>query len=407
MNCPALQIDDTNVGVADALRVVDCHTGQATAYAFGRLFGEHGTLLPALTGLLTLYVAFFAIGLLTGRVRLGLSTLTPRMMMLGLALTFSTSWLAYQNVVWTLATGAPDEVATMLAGTHGSATDVFASRLDMIFQAIADSTNQTPAAAVSTATTGAAANGAGAAGSSLLTPQTLIWVSGLMMLLGTVGVLVTSKVALAALLAVGPIFIIFVIFPGTRGLFEGWLKAVVSFALVPLFTVLIGGATLALISPLIDDTLLQSTTTDIRGAIVLFLAAFVYCSLMFIVVKTASMLVAGWRLPFLSAPAAPAPILLPAPAPAMPMLAAAAVAGPAAAAANQRVRSMVAALPAAAAEAAEASASSIHVRNVTTGLAVAGASTDISTATRSDRRLQGVGSRFRAPPAMPSKARLS
>ncbi len=47
------------------------------------------------------------------------------------------------------------------------------------------------------------------------------------------------------MLALGPIFIICGLFEGTRGLFEGWLKAAVLFALTPLLAVLIGGATIA------------------------------------------------------------------------------------------------------------------------------------------------------------------
>ena len=233
------------------MRAVDCRTGEGTQLAFGRLFGDHGALLPALTGLLTLYVALFAIGMLTGRTRLGAASLTPRMLTLGMVLTFATSWLAYQHVVWTLAIGAPDQLATMIAGTHGSATDAFADKLDMIFTAIADSTKQTPTTAISAA--GATANGASPTGISILSAQGLLWISGLMLLVGTVGVLVTAKVALAALLAVGSVFIVLILFPGTRGLFEGWLKAVVSSALVPLFTVLVGGGALTLIAPLIRN----------------------------------------------------------------------------------------------------------------------------------------------------------
>ena len=52
---------------------------------------------------------------------------------------------------------------------------------------------------------------------------------------------VTCKIALAILLAVGPVFVVLALFKGTRGLFAGWLKALVMLALTPLFAVL-GGA---------------------------------------------------------------------------------------------------------------------------------------------------------------------
>ena len=96
-----------SAGVAPALRAVDCLAAETTASAFARLFGPAGGLVPALTILLTLYIALFALALLTGRSRLGIAALTPRMLALGLVLTFATSWTAYQQVVWTLATQRP------------------------------------------------------------------------------------------------------------------------------------------------------------------------------------------------------------------------------------------------------------------------------------------------------------
>ena len=354
--------------------------------------------MPALTGLLTLYVAIFAIGLLTGRTRLGISSLTPRMMTIGLVLTFATSWLAYQNVIWTLATGAPDQIATVIAGTHGPASAAFADKLDAIFSAIADSAKQTPTAAVSAV--GATANGA-TPGGGMFTPQGMLWLSGLMLLVGTVGVLVTAKVALAALLALGPLFILMALFGGTRGLFEGWLKAVVSFAMIPMFTVLIGGAALTMISPLIRAALLDSSATSTKAVTGLFLGACVYCALMVIVVRMTTAIVSGWRLPFgtalepVAAPVAPPTTN----APVMPLIGRTATAQ-----ASDTVRSIVAALPAPSGETTVSGASvATNVRHITRDISAPLAA---SAPASSDRRLQGVGSRFRASPTAPSRALL-
>ena len=396
MSCPALDLETGGLG--QALRAVDCRTGEGTATAFGRLFGTHGTLIPALTGLLTLYVAIFAIGLLTGRTRLGVSSLTPRMMTMGLVLTFATSWLAYQNVIWTLATGAPDQLATLIAGTHGSASAAFADKLDMIFSAIADGAKQSPTTVVTAA--GATANGA-TPGGGMFTPQGMLWLSGLMLLVGTVGVLVTAKVALAALLALGPVFIVLALFGGTRGLFEGWLKAVVSFAMVPMFTVLIGGAALSMITPLIQAALMDQGAVSTKAVTALFLAACVYCALMAIVVRMTTTIVSGWRLPFgreagpgsaTPATAAAAPI------PVTPLAARTTTAQ-----AGDTVRSIVAALPSSGGGGAAGSTGSAagNVRHITREIAAPLAS---PSARASDRRLEGVGSRFRASPGTPSRA---
>ena len=402
-SCAAINIE--NGGLAEALRAVDCRTGEGTAIAFGRLFGDHGGLMPALTALMTLYVAIFAIGLLTGRGRVGLPALTPRLLTLGLVMTFATSWLAYQNVIWTLTTGAPDQLASIIAGTHGSASTAFADKLDTIFSAIADSAQQAPPAAATASAAGAAPQGAAATGTAavggIFTPPGMLWLSGLMLLVGTVGVLVTAKVALAALLAVGPVFIIMALFSGTRGLFEGWLKAVVSFALVPMFTVLIGGATLSIIAPLIRDALFDSTEVATRSVTALFLAACVYSALMAIVVKTTTTIVATWRVPF-GRTSDPAPMAAPQPplAPAAPALAG----SPAAALAAERVRSMVAALPAPSEAMPSKVASSTRTRNIVTQ---APASVVPVAPRGAVRRVQGVGSRFRAPHAASSRVHLS
>lgn len=271
-------------GVAPALRAVDCLANETTAAAFGRLFGGQGSLVPALTALLTLYIAFFAFSLLTGRSRLGISALTPRMMTLGLVLTFATSWVAYQTVVWNLAVGAPDQIAGVLTGTSGSATQIFADRIDMIFAAIAE----VGGAGVDV---GAAATQGDSQGS--FTPGNLMWLAAILLLLGTVGVLVTAKIALAVLLAVGPVFVVLALFSGSRGLFVGWLRGLVMTAVTPLFVVVGGGLTIELLVPIVA-ALRSNAGIDGRASLALFLIASVHMALMIMMLKVSGSVVSAW-----------------------------------------------------------------------------------------------------------------
>lgn len=288
--CPSLS-PGPSTGIAEALRAVDCVSAEAAAGAFGRLFGPDGRLGTALTLLLTLYVGLLAVNLLTGRSRLGLNLLTPRMLVLGLVLTFATSWVAYQNVVWTLLTGAPDQIASVVTGQSGSATSAFANRLDTVFGALSAAAEAANTPAPVSQVTGITPAPPQAAG---WTAGDVLWMAALLLLLGTVGVLLVARIALAALLAVGPIFIVFALFRGTHGLFVGWLKGAVMFALVPLFTVLIGGAALALLSPIVAD--LAGGTITMRAAVIMFLGATVYVALMVLVLRVANIIVAGWRI---------------------------------------------------------------------------------------------------------------
>jgi type IV secretion system protein VirB6 len=296
-----------SAGVAPALRAVDCVANEMASAAFGRLFGAEGAMAPVLTILLTLYIAFFAISLLTGRSSLGISALTPRMLTLGLVLTFATSWIAYQGVVWNLAVGGPDWIASQLMGAKGSATQIFGDRIDIVFNAIAEASQNAgkaggeaaqgaaEGAAQGAAPAKAAAAGGGAAG--LFSPDSVMWMGALMLLLGTVGVLLTARIALAILLALGPIFVVMALFGGTRGLTAGWLRGVVLTATTPLFVVLGGGITLELLVPIVSALVqgAQLGEIDGRAAMALFVVAAVHLALMGMVLKVAGTLVSGWQ----------------------------------------------------------------------------------------------------------------
>jgi type IV secretion system protein VirB6 len=322
---------DGPAGVADALSKVDCLATDATSVSFGRLFGAHGSFQTALTIILTLYIALLAFNLLTGRSALRLSVLTPRMMTLGMVLTFATSWIAYQSVVWNLATGAPDEIASVLVGSKGSATLLFAQQLDGLFSAITDAvTNVNPQAV--------------AAQAGMTSPMNILSLGGLILLLGTVGVLVVCRLALAALLILGPVFIVLALFDGTRGLFEGWLKSVVMFALVPLLTVVMGSGALVAIGPMIAGLDQSGGQIPLRTAVSILFASIIYLALMLVVFKVAATLTRSWRLSRSSAAAHGASLSFAAshqvPALAQP----AAAASPMIAIASDRVRSTVASL---------------------------------------------------------------
>jgi type IV secretion system protein VirB6 len=291
MKCPVFGADGP-VSIAESLKAIDCLSGNAVEIAFGRLFGSSGALSQALTLVLTLYVALLALSLLTGRTGLRLNMLTPRMLQLGLVLTFATSWVAYQNVSWNLLVGAPDQIASILLGTRGSATQLFALRLDTLFDVIAQSARLSADAALVAVPSWSAPQIAGTSPK----PADLLWAASLLLLLGTVGVLIVARIALAAVMALGPVFIILALFRGTRGFFEGWIKVAVMLALTPMLAVLLGGGTLALIEPMIQSLARAGGKVTLELASSIFLAAFVYSALMILAMRAAAMLTGGWHL---------------------------------------------------------------------------------------------------------------
>jgi type IV secretion system protein VirB6 len=271
-------------GVAAALQGVDCVASEMTGEAFGRLFAPGGTLGPALYIVLTLFIALFAIGLFLGRTNLSVRSLVPRMITLGLVLTFATSWIAYQAVVWNLAIAAPDYVASTLTGDAGSATTTFANKIDVVFTAIEEVTK-----------TQTGAQGGQSPDISAFSPEGMLWLGAMLLLLGTVGVLVTARIGLAVLVALGPIFVVMALFNGTRGLFTGWLKGVVMLALTPLFAVLGGSVMLELAVPVLSSLTQMPGQIDARAAMAFFMIGAVHVALMFMVLKVSATMVSGWR----------------------------------------------------------------------------------------------------------------
>jgi type IV secretion system protein VirB6 len=140
-------------------------------------------------------------------------------------------------------------------------------------------------------------------------PVQLFWLSGLFLLVSTLGVLILTRLVLYLLLILGPVFIIFALFPQTRGLFNGWLRTSLVFALAPLLTVLGGTAALMLFAPLLqaigDDP--QGAVTAVQPMVILFMGSLIYCAFLFVLMWVCASLARDWQATFRErAPAAPA-----------------------------------------------------------------------------------------------------
>ncbi len=122
-----------------------------------------------------------------------------------------------------------------------------------------------------------------------------MWLGTMLLLLGTVGVLVTSRIALAVLLATGPVFVVMALFGPTRGLTAGWLRALMLTAITPLFVTLGGSLMLELLVPVVAGLRGAEGTIDVRAAMALFLLACVHCALMVMMLKVAGTMAAAWN----------------------------------------------------------------------------------------------------------------
>lgn len=283
MSCLPIQAG-ADAGLSQALVALDCQVNGLVEGGYGRLFGAGGAFNGVLTGLLTIYVLLIGYGLMTGRLGLSLPALTPKVACLALVLTFATAWPAYQAVVYGLLTKGPDQIASAFMGARSGAADAFAHRLDRLFDTLVR--------------LGQAISAAGDPNTEAVKlASKLVWTSAIATVLSTVGLLVISRIVLALLLALGPVFVVLALFGPTRGLFEGWLKTSVAFALAPMLIVLGGSGLAAILEPMSAAILRDplGAVHDPRGLVGLFVVAMVYAALLPTLAWVAVSLTRGWR----------------------------------------------------------------------------------------------------------------
>ncbi|MFT4077014.1 MAG: type IV secretion system protein [Asticcacaulis sp.] len=311
--CPAISLVG-ETSVSGSLYAMDCHINAAVEIGYNRLFGSGGVFGYALTAMLIVYVGLLAIGFLTGRTRLTVMMMSPRIMTMVLVLTFVSYWPAYHAVFYGLMMGGPDEVAAALLGQRGSAVMNFAQSLDNLFVHFAEIAKKLDPAY------GVNANNPGnvvttTAQQTLILPHsmpvTLFWLSGLCLLVSTLGVLILTRLVLYLLLILGPVFIIFALFPQTRGLFNGWLRTTFVFALSPLLTVLGGTAALMLFVPLIEAIGNDPTAAvnSVQPMVILFIGSVIYCAFLFTLMWVAASLVRDWQAALREKPASDLPMM--------------------------------------------------------------------------------------------------
>jgi type IV secretion system protein VirB6 len=280
--------------VPSLLAVVDCNVQGLVRAGYGSLFASSGPFSVLLTSLLTIFVAVIGYRLLLGRSQLRITDFALTVVKLGVVLALATRWEAYQTLVYDFLFDGPAQLAgTMLSAVQPEGSvfrgDVFTGlqrALDALNVFATGYSRQVP-------TTTSPLLGGPSFGAMALT------LSSGVLLLSSLGVLLAAKIVLGLLLAVGPVFIMMLLFDSTRGLFEGWLRACLAFAFAPLASTLLLGVALTMLEPpLVQMAELRTQNAYPLGpvySVLTLVLVFAGVSLGFLV--AGGMIASGLRLP--------------------------------------------------------------------------------------------------------------
>jgi type IV secretion system protein VirB6 len=257
-----------------ALRFLDCQAQVIGAEGYGALATPGSTASILLTGMITLLIAFLGYRMLLGHtptIREGVLTFVK----IGLVLVLATNWPAYQILVYDIILRSPAEFAATIGGAAnlpGSGGGLV-QRVDGIDQALA---------ILAIEGVGPAPLGAdGLPVMPTVPPAPFIGFDNfalgfarVIFLVSTIASFAVVRIVAGLLLALAPLFAAFLLFDGTRGLFAGWLKALLGSALGSLAIAITLGVALAFLEPWLAGLLARrGGGLDIIGAPAQLLAA--------------------------------------------------------------------------------------------------------------------------------------
>ena len=292
--CPSLPAPSFLGGVID---FIDCQAQAIGTGGYQALAAPGSPLSIALTGLLTLFVALFGYRMLFGYTP-GIRDGVLALVKVGIVLALALSWPAYRTLIYDVALKGPAELSAEIAGPAGlpGASGGLVARLDnadrfLVALAILGP-GEIPAAQQASQPQVAPPPMAGFDALAL-------GGSRMMFLSAAIGALASVRLIVGLMLALGPFFIAFLLFDGTRGLFEGWLRVLAGAALGALGSAVVLGVELALLEPWLADLYARRAAdiATLSAPVELLVTTFVFALALIAVLIASARVAYGFRLP--------------------------------------------------------------------------------------------------------------
>jgi type IV secretion system protein VirB6 len=268
--CPGI-IEDAFL--QSVLGFVDCQAQSLGAAGYQALSAPGSPLSLFLTGLLTLFVAFIGYRMLLGETP-GMRDGVLALVKIGIVLAMATSWPAYRTLLYDTVFHGPAELVSSVgapAGLPGAAGGM-TTRLELVDDALLALARLDIAATNTTGEIRVVNGQEVVVPPPERDPQTIFGPTALgtarwVFLTATVAAFASVRLLAGLLLGLGPFFIAFLLFEATRGLFDGWIRALGAAMLGAVATTLLLAVELALLEPWLAELIARrEATLPIGGA---------------------------------------------------------------------------------------------------------------------------------------------
>lgn len=264
--------------VTDTLAKVDSTLLSYTSNAFANLASSNASSLRLM---LVLYVAVFGVLVWYGAVRLSMAQIVKHLLTAMGVFVLATSWGAFSVLFYEVFTNGPDGVvgALVAGGSKGSASETLGTVFDRGMEAAKNVWDKSGLTDPVPALVGI-----------------VVYVGTLLLVGIALFLLVFAKLALAVLLALGPLFIMLYLFQPTRTFFDGWIRQLATFALVPALTFGMLSLMLQIIDPVTADLSARGASITLTDTAQFLLMGLITSFLFTQVLSMAAGLVGGFAL---------------------------------------------------------------------------------------------------------------
>lgn len=243
--------------VSSVTSYIDCQAQALGMNGWAALSAPGSSVSFVLTGLLTIFISLIGYNLLFGRL-LSVREGTLALVKIGVVVALATSWPTYRTLAYDVVTTGPFELVQEIgprAGVTG-ADGTLLERLDGVDRGL-----------VKLALLGA---GTPPVETSADVPPVpfggfesfALGASRIVFELSAVAGLAVVRIVTGLALAVGPIFIAFLLFDATRSLFEGWIRVLAGAAIGAVGVTIALGMQLAFLEPWLSDALIRRTSGE-------------------------------------------------------------------------------------------------------------------------------------------------